>query len=104
MHAWRENIGVDEVYLNLRNEFKYLYSKKLESIIRAECYTKFGITVKLRIEKIKNLSKWTPMELICVLYRKKFVILQQELLKNTDVILIKSIFDVFFNEEDIFFY
>lgn len=104
MNSWKENINSYEIYLNLRNEFKHLYSKKLDSIIQMECYNKFGIRVKLRIEKIKNFSKRTPIELIYILCTERIFILKQELLKNTDIILIKSIFDIFFTEEDILFY
>lgn len=101
MNSWKENISSNEVYLNLRNRYKYLYSEVLDNMIRMECNNVLDISIKLRVEKNNNFLKKTPMELIYILYKEKISKLNKEFLINPDITLIQSFFDVEFNENDI---
>lgn len=102
MYSWSEHVSSHIVYLNLRYEYKFLYSKTLDKIIQTEFNDKFNTLIKLRIEKkTSNFSKKTPMELIYRLYEKQISKLKQEFLINPDCVLMRSFFDIEFNEVDI---
>lgn len=101
MNSWKEMNNNHEIYLNLRSNFYFLYSKTSCETIQKELRKIFGKLIKLYIVENNNFLKKTPMEYLKLLYTEQKLKLSKNLLNDPNFIMIQSLFDVKFNETSV---
>lgn len=102
MNSWKQIININEICLNLRSHFYYLYSQTLRDMIQLELNKNMGATsIKLHIIKNDDFLKKTPMENLCLIYKQEISRLMQDFSNHPNVIMIKSFFNINFDKLDI---
>lgn len=101
MNSWKQVINNQKIYLNLRSQFYHLYSKIIRDTIQIELSRNIGTLIKLDIIKNDNFLQKTPMENLYNIYIKKLLKLKKNFLCDPNILMIKSFFDIKFNESDI---
>lgn len=101
MNSWKETKNTHEIYLNLRSNFYYLYSKTSHYAIQNELRKNIGKFITLHVIKSDNFLRKTPIECLSILYEAHLSKQVKNFLKDPIFIMMQSIFDIEWNKLNI---